>query len=61
MQISYHSVLTKIQKLQKYKKKKKKKRSLFLYQPVRLVLAKTHEIGQYDWYFNQYEMLTFWY
>ena len=53
-----------LQKFKNYKTKiikKKKKKSLFLYQPVRLVLAKTHEIGQYDWYFNQYEMLTFWY
>ena len=29
MQISYHSVLTKIQKLQNFKKKKKKKKTFF--------------------------------
>ena len=38
MQISYHSVLTKIQKLQNLKKKKKKK-NFFLYWPVRPIPA----------------------
>ena len=37
IQISYHSILTKIQKLQNLKKKKKKKK--FLYRPVRPVSA----------------------
>ena len=37
IQISYHSILTKIQKLQNFKKKKKK--NFFLYRPVRPVPA----------------------
>ena len=41
MQISYHSVLTKIQKLQNLKKKKKKKKKLFS------VLAGTPDTGWY--------------
>ena len=52
MQISYHSVLTKIQKLQNFKKKKK---NIFLYQ---LVLPK---IDQYGRYLNRYETLMFQY
>ena len=42
MQISYHFVLTKIQKLQNLKKKKK---NFFLYRPVRLVLADSKLAG----------------
>ena len=42
IQISYHSILTKIQKLQNLKKKKKK--NFFLYRPV------LPEIGRYGWY-----------
>ena len=42
IQISYHSVLTKIQKLQNFKKKEKK--NLFLYRPV------LPEIGRYGRY-----------
>ena len=53
MQISYHSVLTKIQKLQKFKKKKKK--TFFFtgrYAQYRPVLPK---IGRYGRYFFWYE------
>ena len=46
MQISYHFVLTKIQKLQNLKKKNK---HFFLYWPVVL------EIGRYARYFFRYE------
>ena len=49
MQISYHYVLTKIQKLQNLKKKK----NFFLYRPVRPVLP---EIGRYGRYFFRYEI-----
>ena len=45
MQISYHSILTKIQKLQNYKKKKKNLKSFFSSVPS--VLTDTPEI---DWY-----------
>ena len=43
IQISYHSILTKIQELQNLKKKKKKK-NFFLYRPV------LPEIDRYGWY-----------
>ena len=53
MQISYHFVLTKIQKLQNLKKKKK---NFFLYRPV------LPEIGRYGRYFFRYERggRTYW-
>ena len=44
MQISYYSVLTKIQKLQNFKKKKKN----ILYWPVRPVLPEIGRYGQYE-------------
>ena len=57
MQISYHSVLTKIQKLQNFKKKKKK--NFFLYRPVRPVpagIARNWPVrGRYGRYFFRYE------
>ena len=58
MQVSYHSILTKIQKLQK--KKTKKKNFFFLYQPV---LPKIGQYGRYGRYLNRYETLAFryWY
>ena len=44
MQISYHSILTKIQKLQNYKKKKKKKNLKSFFSSVPGVLTDTPEI-----------------
>ena len=60
MEISYHSVLTKIQKLQKFKKKKKK--NFFFYRPVCPVpasIARNCPVqpvrGRYSRYFFRYE------
>ena len=57
IQISYHSILTKIQKLQNFKKKKKK--NFFLYRPVRPVpagIARNWPVrGRYARYFFRYE------
>ena len=58
MQISYHSILTKIQKVQNLNKKKKKK-NFFLYRPVHPVpvgIARNWPVrGRYGRYFFWYE------
>ena len=60
IQISYHSVLTKIQKLQNLKKKKKKKKKpFFLYQPVRSQLAGMPGIWLVRPVFKPYDTLAF--